>query len=136
MERSDESASDPSSLATGLLLVVGARSAVGCLEWMFVAPAQTTVGENPLPELLRPNFRKRWQLIDRNVGESGRRTARGGPFGRHGKEDSGGCRRRRMINELETAPRSRLMDSRALIHAIPGLDQLMNATGHPPKTPS
>ena len=42
----------------GLLFVIGFGITTGRLEWMLAGRAQAAVSENPLRELLRPNFWK------------------------------------------------------------------------------
>lgn len=47
---------------------------------------QAAVGENAFPNSFRLNLRKWWQYVNCKAGTS-RRTGRGAPWGRHGREN-------------------------------------------------
>jgi hypothetical protein len=70
----------------GLLFVICARFAFRCLEIIpvHVLPSQAAVGENALPNLPRPNFRKGWH--DWNPREYRGRVGRGVLCERHGSD--------------------------------------------------
>ena len=93
------------------------------LEVVSVLSGQAAVGEDALPNLHRPNFRKGWQNVDCNAGGCGGRMGRRAFRGGHGKGGEDGEGR---------IQAGRVKKAGEIVHAaascIPGLDQLMTAT--------
>ena len=81
----ETSASNPTRIATGSLFIVFGKIIFRRLEGMFMALGHAAaVGENTLPNLFGPYFRK-WGWCVNTARKSERRTRRGEPNGRHSK---------------------------------------------------